>query len=209
MTNFLRKNNFSIILSTIIASMFLLATCSSEQEQPQTDARNPETQQLSDQPPPQSQSNAPDQSSQQLSDEQRQQLQQRLQQQMQQQQPPSIEVSDEELETFSSALETIQTIYEDAQPDMVEAIKEEGMEPDRFSQIARSQQDPQSDLDVSDQEMQQFNSALGEIREIQSGIIEKQKTAVKEEGMSPERFQEILTAVRQDQQLQQRLQSMQ
>ncbi len=164
---------------------------------------------MSDQSAAQSQGDAPDQSSQQLSAEQRQQLQQRLQQQMQQQQAPSVEVSDEELATFSNALQTIQSIYEDAQPNMVEAIKEEGMEPNRFSQIARSQQNPQSDLDVTDQEMQKFNSALSEIREIQSGIIEKQKAAVKEEGMSPERFQEILTAVRQDQQLQQRLQSMQ
>lgn len=208
MISFLRKNHFSIITSIIIASLFLLVTCSSEQEQPQTDARKSETQQPSDQPPPQSQSNDPSQS-QQLSDEQRQQLQQQMQQQMQQQQPPSIEVSDEELETFSSALQTIQTIHEDAQPDITEAIKEEGMEPDRFSQIARSQQNPQSNLEVSDQEMQQFNSAMSQVREIQSDIIEKQKTAVQEEGMSPERFQEILTAVRQDQQLQQRLQSMQ
>ena len=209
MVNFLRKNHFSILLATLVAGLFLLAACSSQQEQSQTNSQDTQTQQLSNQSPSQAQSNASSQSSQQLSDEQRQQLQQRLQQQMQQQQPPSIEVSDEELETFSNALQSIQTIYEDAQPNMVEAIKDEGMEPNRFNQIARSQQNPQSDLDVSDPEMQQFNSALSEIREIQSEVIEQQKAAVKEEGMAPERFQEILTAVRQDQQLQQRLQSMQ
>ncbi|HKJ69593.1 MAG TPA: DUF4168 domain-containing protein [bacterium] len=201
MVNRLRTKHFLIVLSALLASLFFIVTCSSEQGETQTDARDTQTQQMSDQSPAQSEGGAPDQSQQQLSAEQ--------QQQLQQQQAPSVEVNDEELETFSNALQTIQTIYEDAQPNMVAAIKEEGMEPNRFSQIAQSQQNPQSDLDVSDQEMQKFNSALTEIREIQSGIIEKQKTAVKEEGMSPERFQEILTAVRQDQQLQQRLQSMQ
>jgi len=135
----------------------------------------------------------------------RQQLQAQLQQQQQQ---ANIEVSDDELETFSDALQTVQSLYQSSQPEMIQAIQDEGMEPNRFSQIAQSRQNPQSDLQVSDKEMEQFNNALESIRQIQSKVMEKQVSAVKEEGMTPERFQTILNAVRQNQDLQQRLQAM-
>jgi len=92
---------------------------------------------------------------------------------------------------------------------MIEAFEANDMTAQRFQAIANSQQNPQSDLEVSEEEMQNFNSALEEIRVIQSEVVQEQMAAVEDEGMSTERFQEILSAVQQDPELQQRLQSMQ
>lgn len=183
----------------VMALLLLFTACSGNQESSQTqnngeDTSTPQTQQ------------APQDTAQMSARQQqvRQQLQQQLQQQQQQ---ANIEVSDDELQTFSDALQTVQSLYQSSQPEMIQAIQDEGMKPNRFSQIAQSRQNPQSDLQVSDKEMEQFNNALESIRQIQSEVMQKQISAVKDEGMTPERFQTILNAVRQDQDLQQRLQS--
>ncbi|MEJ2051169.1 MAG: DUF4168 domain-containing protein [Calditrichota bacterium] len=198
-----KKSLFKVAGSGILMALLLVFTaCSGQQgssgqtQNSGTTSQTPQTQQ------------APQDTAQMSARQQqvRQQIQQQIQQQQQQ---ANIKVSDDELHTFSDALQSVQTIYQNSQPDMIQAIKDEGMEPQRFSQIAQSKQNPQSDLKVSPEETKQFNNALESIRQIQSKVMQKQISAVKEEGMTPERFQTILNAVRQNQDLQQRLQSMQ
>lgn len=147
-------------------------------------------------------------------DEQAQQQQQQedpFQDQMEQQQQPAgdVDVSDEELETFADAVVNIQEVQMESQQEMQQVLREEGIDVETYNKIVQGLQMGQSadEIDVTDEEMDQYESASETIEERQAEVEEKVNNAVEEAGMTMDRFQEINQAVEQDPQLQQRIQS--
>lgn len=138
---------------------------------------------------------------------QQDQPQQQLPNQMQQ---PSadIDVSEDELSIFTNAVVAAQKVQMKAQQKMVEAIKDEGMDVETYSQIAQATQRGQStdQLDVSDENLQKFKSVSDDLMDIQKQAGEKMSEVIEEEGMQMDRFQKINMAVQQDRELQQRIQ---
>ncbi len=145
--------------------------------------------------------------------QQAQQKQSPPQPQMQQQrQQTDIQVSDQELHTFADAIHKAQTIQQSAQSQMVKAIKDEGLTLDEYKQIVQSthqsQQGQNSQPDISKKKMEEARSASQAVGKIQSQTQQKVVKAIQGEGMQPKRFQQILTALRNDKDLQARYQGL-
>ncbi len=140
-----------------------------------------------------------------------QQQQQPMDGQMQgQMQQPTIdtEVSDDELDLFLDASARAQEVQMGYQQQMIAIVEEEGIEVETYVQIAEGLQMGQAeeDLNVSEDDMEKFNRASASIEEVGQEMDNQLETAIEDEGMSIERFQEINMALQQDPGLQQRLQ---
>lgn len=125
-------------------------------------------------------------------------------QQLPQQQ--KIEVSDGEIEQFALAFVEIQNIEQKVQPEMVQAVEEEGIEVQRFNEIMNAQQDPNQEVDASEDELKKFAAANREIEDIQNRAQREMLGKIDEAGLTVERYQEIMNALRNDPKLQQKLQ---
>ena len=131
------------------------------------------------------------------------------QQQMpgQMQQAQDIQVSDQEIEKFVEAAQEVQSINMQMQKEMGKAIQDEGMKTQRFNEIHKSQQSPQGgQANASDQEMQKYRNILEALKKQQSGIQQDMRKAIKDAGLSLQRYQQIATGARQDSSLMERLQ---
>jgi hypothetical protein len=175
----------------MLVSVLFLAACSNnanEQQAAETDSQNQA--QTSQQQMQQPQSNPQAQLNQQLN------------------QAPDIDLSNAELQQFADAVQSLQGIQQQARQDMLNAIQEEGLDANRYSQIMKSQQNPQSTIEVSDQEMEKFQAASEHIQEIEKDMRSTSMDAIQEEGFTPERFQTVLMAVQNDPELQAKLEQL-
>lgn len=145
--------------------------------------------------------------------------QQQGQQQLRQQQPQKdIDVSDKEIEQFSDIYEDIRSEREETRPKMQKAIEDEGLSMQRFQTIMRDQQQSrmqqqgqggqggESDLDISDEEMEKFKNAQKEVRKIQQEMQQKILKTIEDSDMDQQRFQEISRAVQSNPELRKKLQ---
>ncbi|MEX2600365.1 MAG: DUF4168 domain-containing protein [Balneolaceae bacterium] len=137
-----------------------------------------------------------------------------------QQQPPmngqmqqpqmDIDVSEEELELFLDASERARSLQMDAEQEMLAVLEEEGLEVETYSTIAQSLQmgQPADSIDASAEDMARYENASVQIEEIGSAMDQDVTSAIEDEGMEMERFQEINMAIQMDPQLQQRAQAL-
>lgn len=119
---------------------------------------------------------------------------------------PDIEVSDKEAEKFVQAAMAAQKVQMKAQKEMVQIIKDNGLEVNEFQKIAQSTQMGQSKPDtIAQSKMDKFDSAQKELKKKQAEIQDKVSSSVEDTGMEMERFQKISQAAQQDTQLQKQL----
>ncbi len=123
---------------------------------------------------------------------------------------PQIEVSDEELQVFVDASMNAQSVQAESQQEMVAIVDEEGIDVQTYNEIMQARQMGQSEeeLDVSREDLENFESAYEKIEEVEQKMEQDLTEAIEEEGMEMERFQEINMAIQQDPELQQRVQQM-
>lgn len=121
----------------------------------------------------------------------------------------SIEVNDEEIQSFASAFKVVQTIQDESRQKMVEAIEEQGLTIKEYNELLRQQQQPESGdseaSNVSEEKQEQFQQADAQIEQIEQDAQADIEAAITDEGLQIERFQEIWIAVRQDPELQQQV----
>lgn len=129
-------------------------------------------------------------------------------QMMPQQQSSSLEVTDEELKAFIEVVNTVQGINQASQAEMVSAVEENGMTVERFSSIAQSQQNPESNLEVGSEEMKLYEETLALVEKIQIEARSEMEAAINESPLTMERYQEIAMAAQSDMELQKRLQAL-
>lgn len=124
--------------------------------------------------------------------------------------PKAAEVSSEELEKFASAFKQIQTIQQDYQGRMVQAVEQQGLSQERYVQIQESQKNPsaQPNSEISQEDMQNYEQANATISQLQQEATSKMKEAVQAQGLDIERFNEIIAAIQQDPSLQEQVQQM-
>jgi len=118
----------------------------------------------------------------------------------------TTEVSDGEMEQFALAFAGIQAVEQQVQPKLVKTVQDKGLEVQRFNEIMNAHQNPNQQVDATDDEMEKFAAASQEIERIQSKAQQDMFKAITEEGLTVERYQEIIAAVRNDETLQQKLQ---
>lgn len=126
-------------------------------------------------------------------------------------QPPEAEeVTDEELNRFVTALQTVQEIQIETQATMSEAIEAQGMTEQRFSEIHNAQRNPEIDLtaEITEAEEETYEAVLAQLISLQRGAQEEMQDAVASEGFNVQRFNEIIMAIQQDPELAQQVREM-
>ncbi|MFP4100429.1 DUF4168 domain-containing protein [Coleofasciculus sp.] len=128
----------------------------------------------------------------------------------QMQETPQLEVSQEDLQKFASALEQLQSIEQETQVELVEAIENQGLSVERFQEIALAQQNPeiQPSTEISQAEVESFDQAAGQVTQIQQQAQTRMQEAVEREGLDAQQFSQIGAALQQDPTLQQQFQEM-
>jgi hypothetical protein len=117
-------------------------------------------------------------------------------------------VSQEELQQLASLLPRLREIGQTAQQRTTQVIEQSGLTLERFQELSQAQQSPGTELSspVTPEEQQSFNQLTSEIELIQQEILSQQEQALRAGGLEPDRFNEILMAIQQDQGLRQQLQ---
>ena len=119
-------------------------------------------------------------------------------------------VSDEELQKFVKTTQELQSIQQGIQEKVQAMVSEEDMEFQRFQQIMMSRQNPQmaDQVEVTKEEEATIKKIQPELQKVSQEAQQKQLTVIEEQGLSPQRFQQIAQAVQSDQQMMQRFQQM-
>jgi phage shock protein A len=113
------------------------------------------------------------------------------------------------LQKFAQVIPQLQEIQKSAQQQVSEAIEEAGLSEDRFRELYNVQQSPtatQTSTPATPQEQQAVQQVVSQLEDIKSETQTRRVQAVESQGLELNRFNEILTAVRQDSDLQQQLQ---
>lgn len=131
-----------------------------------------------------------------------------------QQQEPAVDpesVTDEELAMFAEISNKAEEVQADAEEKVSELVEDEGMEMDRFQEIMMSQQNPQmsEEVEVSDEENEKIEKIQPEIMEINQDAQEQFVTIIEDEGLDPQRFQEIFQAIQSSPELMERFEEIQ
>lgn len=116
------------------------------------------------------------------------------------------EVSTEELKQFASALQEVQTINQQVQQKMINAVEEEGLEVQRYKEIMQAQQDPNQEANATNEELKQFETAIQEVGELQAKAEQEMEAKIIAEDLTINRYREILALIQNDPELQQRIQ---
>jgi Domain of unknown function (DUF4168) len=124
-------------------------------------------------------------------------------------------VSEAELQKFAKVIPQLQEIQQSAQQQVSEAIQSAGLSEDRFRELYTAQQPaaggataPQASTPATPQEREAVQEVVAQLETIKNETQTRREQAVTSQGLQLNRFNEILTAVRQDADLQQQLQRM-
>lgn len=121
---------------------------------------------------------------------------------------PAAAISPAELQKFAKVIPQLQEIQKSAQQQVSEAIKKAGLSEDRFRELYGVSQSPTTTqaTPATPQEQQAVQQVVSQLETIKSETQTRRVQAVQSQGLELTRFNEILTAVRQDSDLQQQLQ---
>ena len=115
-------------------------------------------------------------------------------------------ISDTEMEQFAGVFVELQSMNQQIQQKMMTAVQDEGIEVQRFNEIMNAQQDPNKEVDATEEELELFASAGQAIQQIQQKAQQDMQKVITESKLSLQRYQAIMAAVRNDSGLQQKLQ---
>lgn len=118
------------------------------------------------------------------------------------------EVTGDELKKFASALGEVQTVNQTAQQEMMTVVQSAGMEFNRFKELSEAQQNPNSQVEASSDEMKKFNMASQKVKQVQQKAQSEMQENIKKAGLTVPRYQEIATVVQRDPKLQKKLQEL-
>ena len=119
------------------------------------------------------------------------------------QQPPELEVSESELEQFAAAIRNVQDIQLEVQEHLRELIADSELDQQRFQEIHAASLNPQIQMpeDVSDAEEAAYDELLHELVNLEHEAQQRMQTVVRDAGLEVMRFNEIATAIQQDDEL--------
>ncbi|WP_266203760.1 DUF4168 domain-containing protein [Pontibacter kalidii] len=122
----------------------------------------------------------------------------------QQAQPQNF--SDADLQQFADASARLMTVQQEGEKAMMGILEEEKLSVDKFNQMAQAhQQQKLSEVEATPEEMAAFNNAAQRMMEMQPALQKDLEAAIQQEGMTLEKFEQIMLAYRQDQAVQQRV----
>lgn len=122
-------------------------------------------------------------------------------------QTASADFSDQEINDFANAYRSIQTIKQGAEAEMVEAVEAEGLSIEKFNTLVDNQVDGETGVltDTSEEETAQFEAAVDSIIAIRQTAEIEMQSAIENEGISVDRFNQIISRAAQDDALKQQI----
>jgi hypothetical protein len=130
------------------------------------------------------------------------------QQQMMQQPQEQKDYSDDEVELFANTVIKVNPIQQEVQKKMVKIIDEEGMELNQFNAISQQMQQGVEPEGVSDQQMELFERISVKLQEVQVENQKKMHKVIKEQGMTPAKYQEMIRAYHSNPEIKQKVEDM-
>ncbi|GAA5033588.1 hypothetical protein GCM10011506_26050 [Marivirga lumbricoides] len=112
--------------------------------------------------------------------------------------------SDEAITKYVEVMEEVLPIQQKAEKNAIEIIEANDLTLDRFNQILAVQQN-QSDAEVSPEELASFNTAAQEIMKKNASVQEQVLQILKNEGLSPEKYRNMLVAYERDEEFQKKV----
>jgi len=122
-------------------------------------------------------------------------------------QQQSIEVSDSELQTFAKIMQKVQQEQKNSQGKMLKAIKDNGMEVQRYQEIARAQRQGQ-DVEMTEKEEKAYQAIQQVMKQEQQKMNQKMQSILQQHQMERRRYIQISRALQRDKELQKRLQEL-
>ena len=113
-----------------------------------------------------------------------------------------------ELQQFVQVIKQFRRIETSMQREMAKAIKKEGLTPERFMEIDKTQRQLRSESVNSSEDLEKFRKVVTEFQKIMDDAEEKRQTTVATQGLEVERFLEIEKIVSNNQQLQGKVERM-
>lgn len=120
-----------------------------------------------------------------------------------QEQQINEDFSEGELKQFIEANKVVADIQMTTQEKMATAIEEEGLDINKFNEILTSHQNPNAETQATEEEMNQFDAAVGKVMQIQQDMQMEVQEAIENQGMSIQKYDEILIAYQQSPKVQQ------
>jgi hypothetical protein len=122
-------------------------------------------------------------------------------------QAAALDLTTEDISNFANAYRSIQAIKQDAEADMVAAVEAQGLTVEQFNTIVDNQLNGESGSPspVAETETAQFEAAVESIITIRQEAEVDMQSAIADEGISVERFNQIIDQASQDTDLQQQI----
>ncbi|WP_233555611.1 DUF4168 domain-containing protein [Pontibacter oryzae] len=114
--------------------------------------------------------------------------------------------SDTDLKQFASASSRLVAVQQKGEKAMMSILEEEKLSIDKFNEMAQAHQQQKLDeVEASAEEKAAFNKAAQRMMELQPTLEKDVEAAIQKEGMTLEKYEQIMIAYRQDEALQQRV----
>jgi hypothetical protein len=129
------------------------------------------------------------------------------QQQPAQQTPQPI--SDADLQQFVDASSRLMELQKENEQTMLTILQEEKLSVEKFNELAQAQQQQKLETATATaEEKAAFNKAIGRMMEMQPTIEQDMRQAIQKDGMTMERYEQIMLAYQQDATIQAKIQKM-
>ncbi|WP_162055296.1 DUF4168 domain-containing protein [Pontibacter pamirensis] len=117
--------------------------------------------------------------------------------------------SDADLKQFADASSRLMLVQQEGEKTMLGILQEENLSIDKFNEMAQAhQQQKLTEVDATAEEMAAFNKAAQRMMEMQPEMQKEVETAIQKDGMTLEKYEQIMMAYRQDPALQERVNQM-
>jgi len=138
---------------------------------------------------------------------QKQKDKQPAQTEIQQQEPAqTAEFSDQDLQQFADASARLMVVQQEGEQTMMNILQEEKLSVEQFNEMAKAHQDQKlSEVQATPEEMAAFNKAAQRMVEMQPEFQQDLEEAIQQDGMTLEKFEQIMLAYQQNQSVQQRV----
>ncbi|ARS37177.1 DUF4168 domain-containing protein [Pontibacter actiniarum] len=117
--------------------------------------------------------------------------------------------TDAELQQFADASARLMAVQQEGEKKMMGILQEENLSIDKFNEMAQAHQQQQLDqVEATTEEKAAFNKAAQRMIEMQPEMQKNVEAAIQKDGMSLDKYEQIMIAYRQNEALQQRVNEM-
>ena len=124
--------------------------------------------------------------------------------------PPPAQQStgftDGDIKQFADASSRLMVIQKNSEQKMMKILEEEKLSVDKFNEMAQAhQQQKLAEVSATPDETAAFNKAAQRMMELQPDLQKEVETAIQKDGMTLEKYEQIMIAYRQDPALQEKI----